>query len=165
MLLSFCFLLVLGLQNTRPAMPSVIKPQAGHLATIIQSRSTNSSGYTVLIGRDGSATAEISGAAPRTQSFPPGTVDAQALDHLLQQVGDVSAIPIGFCAKSVSFGTRTEIIYDGKTSGDLQCTRRDGAGSPSQQAAGQLSDFVMDVLGKLRINAHRVITMPSKPTH
>src|SRR5580698_8264923 len=79
-----------------------------NLATIVQSRSTNSRGYKVVIHNDGSATAEIDAfrtEPPRSQDFPPGTIDTKTLRRLLAEVGDVSRIPIGNCAKSVSFGT------------------------------------------------------------
>jgi len=138
---------------------------SGYLATIIQSRSTNTRGYKVIIRKDGSATAEVSGGAGAqygqafTENFPAGTIDVNTLEHLLQQVGDVSSIQAGFCAKSVSFGTRTQIEYDGKTSGDLQCVRPNGTRA-SPDASRQLSEFVLDVLGKLKINVRRVITAP-----
>jgi hypothetical protein len=112
------------------------------LATIIQSSSTNTRAYKVVIHNDGSATAEISGASfgvrvepPRSKQFPPGTIDTKTLRRLLTQIGDVSRIPTGRCGKSVSFGTSTQIAYAGKTSGDLQCIQQqasdgdiDGAG-------------------------------------
>jgi hypothetical protein len=137
----------------------------GILATITQSRSTNTLGYTVLIYNDGSATAEIAGAsfAPRTepsrsQQFPPGAIDTKTLRRLLTEIGDVSKIPTGGCAKSVSFGTRTQITYASKTSGDLQCIRpqaSDGDQGP-EQASEDLGRFVKTTLGQLKINDRRI---------
>jgi hypothetical protein len=126
------------------------------LATIVQSRSTNSRGYKVVIHNDGSATAEIDAfrmGPPRSQEFPPGTIDTKTLRRLLIEVGDVSRIPIGNCAKSVSFGTRTQIAYAGKTSGDLQCLRpqaSEGDQTP-RQAWEELGRFVRTTLGQLKI--------------
>ncbi len=81
----------------------------GVLATITQSRSTNTSGYKVVIRDDGSATAEIGGASlalptepSRSQQFPPGAIDTKTLRRLLAEIGDVSKIPTGGCAKSVA---------------------------------------------------------------
>jgi hypothetical protein len=137
----------------------------GNLATIIRSRSTNTRGYKVAIHNDGSATAEISGASlavrlepPRSQRFPPGTIDTKTLRRLLTQIGDVSRIPTGGCAKSVSFGTRTQIAYAGKTSGDLQCIRQQASGGDQAplQASEDLSRFVQTALDQLKINDRRV---------
>ncbi len=101
------------------------------LAIITQSGSTNSRGYKVVIHDDGGATVEIGGTSfafrtepSRSQQFPPGAIDTKTLRRLLTEIGDVSRIPTGSCAKSVSFGTRTQITYASKTSGDLQCIRQ-----------------------------------------
>jgi hypothetical protein len=139
----------------------------GDLATIIQSRSTNTRGYKVVIHTDGSATAEIDGGSPASpvepspsQQFPPGTIDTKTLQRLLTEIGDVSKIPTGGCAKSVSFGTRTQIMYAGKTSGDLQCIRRQASGGDQAplQAFEDLGRFVQAALSQLKINARRINT-------
>jgi len=137
----------------------------GILATITQSRSTNTLGYRIVIYSDGSATAEIGGARSalrtepsRSQQFPPGAIDTKTLRRLLTEIGDVSKIPTGGCAKSVSFGTRTQITYASKTSGDLQCIRQqasDGDQAP-QQASEDLRRFVRTTLCLLKINDRRI---------
>jgi hypothetical protein len=130
----------------------------GGLATIIQSGSTNSLAYKVIIREDGSATAEIGGTnSPRLQQFPVGTVETKALLRVLGRIGDVSKIPSGHCPKSVSFGTRTEISYAGKTSGDLQCIRKDASGGDQAglQAGEELAGFVRMTLGQLNIDTRR----------
>ena len=137
----------------------------GILAVITQSRSTNTRGYEVVIHNDGSATAEIGGAnfglrtePSRSQQFPPGTIDTKTLRRLLIEIGDVSRIPTGGCAKSASFGTRTQITYASKTSGDLQCIRQqasDGDHAPLQ-VSEDLGRFVQTTLGQLKINDRRV---------
>ena len=134
------------------------------LATITRSRSTNTLGYRILIYNDGSATAQIAGASSalraessRSQEFPRGAIDTKTLRRLLTEVEDVSKIPTGGCAKSASFGTRTQITYAGKTSGDLQCIRpqtSDGDQAP-QQASEDLGRFVKTTLGQLKINDRR----------
>ena len=166
-------------QSNPPAAPQATKPEsqgtaaAGqetkrqveeNLATIIQSSSTNTRAYKVLIHNDGSATAEISSGASflrvepsRLQEFPPGTIDTKALRRLLTEIGDVSKIPTGGCAKSVSFGTRTQIEYAGKTSGDLQCIRQGASGGDQTplQASEDLGKFVQTTLSQLKINDRR----------
>jgi hypothetical protein len=135
------------------------------LAIITQSGSTNSRGYKVVIHNDGSATAEIGGAnfglrtePSRSQQFPPGTIDTKTLRRLLIQIGDVSRIPTGSCAKSVSFGTRTQITYASKTSGDLQCIRQQVSDGDHAklQASEDLGRFVQTTLGQLKINDRRI---------
>lgn len=137
----------------------------GILAIITQSRSTNTRGYNVVIHDDGSATAEIGGAnfglhtePSRSQRFPPGTIDTKTLRRLLTEIGDVSRVPTGGCAKSVSFGTRTQITYASKTSGDLQCIRRQASDVDQAplQAAEDLGRFVQTTLGQLKIKDRRV---------
>lgn len=137
----------------------------GILATITQSRSTNTLGYRILIYNDGSATAEIGDASSalraepsRSQQFPSGAIETRTLRRLLTEIGDVSKIPTGGCAKSASFGTRTQITYASKTSGDLQCIRQqvsDGDQAP-QQASEDLGRFVKTTLGRLKINDRRI---------
>ena len=133
----------------------------GILATITQSRSTNTRGYKFVIHNDGSATAEIGGAGfalpndpSRSQQFPPGAIDTKTLRRLLTEIGDVSKIPTGGCAKSVSFGTRTQITYAGKTSGDLQCIRLQASevDQAPLQASEALGRLVQKALGQLKIN-------------
>jgi hypothetical protein len=137
----------------------------GTLATITQSGSTNTRGYTVVIHNDGSATAEIGSGSvvlrtepTRSQHFPPGTIDTKALRRLLTEIGDVSKIPTGGCAKSVSFGTRTQITYASKTSGDLQCIRQQESGIDQAplKASEDLGRFVQKTLGQLKINGRRI---------
>jgi hypothetical protein len=135
------------------------------LATITQSRSTNTLGYEVVIHSDGSATAEIGGSSfglrtepSRSQQFPSGTIDTKTLRRLLTEIGDVSRIPTGGCAKSVSFGTRTQITYANKTSGDLQCIRPQApdVDQPILKASQDLGKFVQIILGQLKINDRRI---------
>ena len=136
----------------------------GILAIITQSRSTNSRGNRVVIHTDGGATAEIGGTSfalrtepSRSQQFPPGTIDTKTLRRLLTEIGDVSRIPTGSCAKSVSFGTRTQITYASKTSGDLRCIHQqasDGDHTPLQ-VSEDLGRFVQTILGQLKINDRR----------
>ena len=130
----------------------------GVLVTVIESGSTNTVGYTVAINYDGSATAQIEGRfdlPPRSQQFPPGTIDTKTLQSLLTAVGDVSKIPTtGFRSKPASFATTTKISYEGNTSGDLQCFPQNGVGGdPAQlQADGNLVKFVETTLQQLKIS-------------
>lgn len=138
----------------------------GLLATIIQSRSTNSRGYSVAILNDGSATAEFASQSitlpsepSPSQVFPPGMIDTTTLRRLLIAIGDVSEIPIGNRVKSVSFGTCTQIEYDGKSSGDLQSVPEQTFDSDSALvcASQELRRLVLTTLKQLNID-DRVIS-------
>jgi len=150
-------------QATAPS--SNKKPKAGRiLATIIQSGSTNTRPYKVTIRRDGSATVELGGSnPPALREVPAGTVDAKTLRQLLREVRDVTTIPAGRCAKSVSLGKSTQITYAGKTSGDLQCIRADTSAEADHsklQAGQELSKFVQTTLQELKVNASRIGSGP-----
>jgi len=128
----------------------------GDLATIIQSGSTNTRAYRVVIHNDGSATAVTIGATHAMvtrQEFPSGTIDTKTLRRLLAEIGDVGRIPTGNCVKSVSFGTRTQISFAGKTSGDLQCIRQPSSGGDPAlvQASADLSKFIQATLSQLKV--------------
>jgi len=153
--------------------PQHKKPRtARYFATIIQSGSTNSRPYKVFIHSDGSATVQLEGspsalhpqaAPPREQHVAAGTIDAKTLRQLLEQVADVSQIPIGSCMKSVSFGTRTQISYAGKMSGDLQCIKAgtsSDADSAKLQASQALGKLVQGTLSNLKVNASRLAREP-----
>jgi len=126
------------------------KPGAGgDLATIIQSRSTNTRAYNVVIHNDGSAAVEFSGAGPvsckapaQSQQFPPGKIDTLRLRSLLTQIGDVSKIP------TVS----TEITYAGKSSGDLRSIPQQASGGDQLlQASNELANYLLPTLNQLKI--------------
>jgi hypothetical protein len=142
------------------------KDAAQNLATVIQSRSTNTPGLKVLIYADGSATAEISDrsfnvrtAPAQPRQYPPGTIDTESLHRLLTEIGDVSKIPTGSCPKSVSFGTRTQISYDGKISGDLQCVRQQtGVDRGLLQASEELAKRVQGIVNQVKTNDRPVWT-------
>jgi hypothetical protein len=158
-------------ESQSTAEPALERPANNYLAVIIQSGSTNTRPYRVVIRKDGSATSEVSGTTrsalhigsgnsepARLQEFPRGTIDVKTLHRLLKQIRDVSKIPTQSCPKSVSFGTRTEIEYGNKRSGDLQCIRQvesDGD-QKLEQASEDLSKFVQTTLSKLNINDRRM---------
>jgi hypothetical protein len=141
-------------QETKPGV-------GGDLATIIQSGSTNTVGYNLVIHNDGSAAAIPRGSTHplvTRREYPPGTIDTKKLQRLLREISDVSRIPIGVCMKSASFGTTTKISYAGKMSGDLQCIRQGASGNDEAllQSSEDLAAFVRTVLTQLHIDTRRV---------
>ncbi len=99
------------------------------LAIVKNSGSTNTPGWTLTILRDGSGHLSYENVSPRQLFFHPyedkayaaGTFNSNQLESLLTQIDDVSSIPDHGCLKSASFGSKTTISYNGKTSGDLSC--------------------------------------------
>jgi hypothetical protein len=99
------------------------------LAIIKNSGSSNSPGWTLTIFQDGSGSLRYENVSPKQRFFRPyddktyatGTFDSNQLTALLTRIKDVSMIPDHGCLKSVSFGSKTTIHYNGKTSGDLSC--------------------------------------------
>jgi len=124
-----------------PGAPS----QSGHLtdvvATINISGSTNTRATVVSVYSNGTATVQSASAPrqpvdPRSAASPAAIAQASLTSFLqvLQQVGNVAAIPAGRCAKSASFGTTITVTYQGKTSPDLTCLGTT-ATAPMQQVA------------------------------
>jgi hypothetical protein len=106
---------------------------------VVQSLSTNSSEVDVAVYSDASATRTLGPSRPggikspdaTAKTYDAGSPEVAAFLSDLAEIGDVSAIPIGECVKSVSFGTVTTVTVDGARSGDLQCLK---APSPAQAA-------------------------------
>ena len=158
-------------QATPDAQRETTDGGTGLLATIIQSRSTNSRAYNVAIRNDGGVTAEFGGESlalhiepPPPRVFPPGTIDAAKLRRLLIAIGDVSKISTVSHMKSASFGTRTQIEYANKTSGDLQSVPQQISDGDSSlvRASQELSRIVQTTLSQLNIN-ERVTTPAGTP--
>jgi hypothetical protein len=108
------------------------------------------------IHNDGSAIAQIGG---DRLAFPSGTIDTTTLRRLLNAIGNVSRIPTETRMKSASFGTRTQIEYAAKTSGDLQSVpqRTSDTDSEQMQASRELRKFVQAVLSQLKIGTRVVV--------
>jgi hypothetical protein len=142
-------------QETKPGV-------AGDVVTIIQSDSTNTIGYNLVIRSDGSAAGMVINSSTRAvvvrREYPPGTIDAKKLQRLLTAIGDVSKIPIGVCMKSASFGTTTKISYAGKVSGDLQCIPHQGSGGDEAllQSSEDLAAFVRTIQHQLKLDTRSV---------
>lgn len=122
--------------------------QDGHavLAVITNSGSTNSPGSQLIIYNNGSGSLTFQ---PRpwqlskqheNKTFPPGTFDTRQLAHILAQIHDLSTVPGHGCFKSVSFGSRTTITHNGKTSGDISCIA--GTDSHEMQALKSVAERI-----------------------
>jgi hypothetical protein len=93
-------------------------------AVIVNSGSTNSYGYTIAVGPDGSATAtlqERGGApagAPKAFALSAATTARFFADLAAARKGNAADVP---CMKSASFGSTTHVTWQGWVSPDLSC--------------------------------------------
>lgn len=98
------------------------------VATVTETSSTNSDGYTFTLYDDGSAEGSVASLS-RTRAISReachlerGTALVLTCLDWLSQADGISKIPVtSLCPKSISFGTRTFITYEGASTGDLQC--------------------------------------------
>ena len=121
--------LVLGCNGNEKLTGSLTATADGGAVALVRvSASTNSAEVDVAVYSDGSATRTIGPARNSVLDgtpamFPPGQPAVLQFLKDLEAVGNVAAIPIGQCPKSVSFGTTTTVTAGGNTSGDLQCLK------------------------------------------
>jgi hypothetical protein len=98
--------------------------QSSDVATIINSGSTNASGYAIVVHAGGSSAFNLQNRAGAVESSPkPFSVSTDVATRFFADLkaardGHAAGVP---CMKSASFGTSTHITWDGWTSPDLDC--------------------------------------------
>ncbi|MBU6428590.1 MAG: hypothetical protein KGR26_06255 [Cyanobacteria bacterium REEB65] len=107
-------------------------------AVISNSGSTHTTGYRILVSPDGTATYQTPTGSGSMKL--PGNL-ATALFADLKAAGQLSALPVGQCAKSASFGTTTTVQLGGQTTPDLSC--------PGNAAAMVISQDVQQIVEAL----------------
>lgn len=96
-----------------------------HAAVIEDSGSTNTPGYRLIVQASGSAEWSVSrrrhspACSRNTGNLPPDLT--QKFFEDLRQLMPLSKLPVGHCAKSISFGATLRVIYQGSASPDLSC--------------------------------------------
>ena len=102
-------------------------------ATIVNSGSTNFTGYTIEVRSDGSASAQVSnrGAAAADSTPKPFRLDAATTKQFFTDLAAArSANAIGgSCMKSASFGSTTRVTWHDWTSPDLSCSAGNATGA------------------------------------
>ena len=88
-------------------------------ATIIDTGSTNRPGLQVTTDADGSARVEGRGVEPHAVQLNSRL--CKRFLASLQAAAPLHALPAAHCAKSVSFGSRLFVEYNGERSPDLSC--------------------------------------------
>jgi hypothetical protein len=101
-------------------------------ATIVNSGSTNFTGYTIQVRSDGSASAQVSNRGSDAESTPqPFTLDAATAKQFFADLAAARAEKaVGQpCMKSASFGSTTRVTWHDWTSPDLSCPPGNPAGA------------------------------------
>jgi hypothetical protein len=108
--------LLLGLLATLSLQNKAVESQK---ATIIDTGSTNRPGLQVTLDASGSAKVELRGAKGRAIRLDSN--QCKRFMQTLQSATPLHALPAAHCMKSVSFGSRLFIEYNGERSPDLSC--------------------------------------------
>jgi hypothetical protein len=121
------FLLGSSLATTSPAPPAydaapAAPPAAASLGPdavlIVNSGSTNVAGYRIVVHKNGTADAYE---GPNVVRRTLGPALAANLFAHVERAAPLDALPTAHCMKSASFGSRTIVAWNGRTSGDLTC--------------------------------------------
>ena len=101
-------------------------------ATIVNSGSTNFTGYTIDVRSDGSASAQVSNRGIEAAATPkPFTLDAATTKQFFTDLAAARAATAIAepCMKSASFGSTTRVTWHDWTSPDLSCPPGNAAGA------------------------------------
>jgi hypothetical protein len=119
--------LVLALVRGLMVQPAPLIPPP-NAAVIVNSGSTNITGYQILVNPNGSATYTIGRATPAPiQMLPASTT--QTFFHDLAAAQPFNKLPVEHCMTSVSFATKTYIRFQGSVTPDLSCVPTQTAGA------------------------------------
>lgn len=91
---------------------------AASAATIVNSGSTNTLGFSIAVGSDGSAALTMQ---QTTKKFHLSDATLKKFFSDLAAARKATNAPASGCIKSVSFGSATRIAWQGWTSPDLEC--------------------------------------------
>jgi hypothetical protein len=116
-------------QQLALALLSLAQPRDRGLAAIVDSGSTNSNGFRILVERSGRTQSTIVPRDPGPQpiELPVTTIGmlpaalAQKLYSDLDAAWPISSLPKQNCLKSASFGTVRIIEFDSQKTPDLSC--------------------------------------------
>jgi hypothetical protein len=132
-------------------MPVTVPAAPPGAAVILNSGSTNASGFTIVLTPDGAATVRQDDAVAQKIV---GAAQTRWLFEKLRAAGPLDALALEHCMKSASFGTFTHISYDDRTSGDISC----GGDSAARELARTVAVIVRQLDIDTRPHAHRLRT-------
>jgi len=138
------------------AVPYVAVPRGG--AVILNTGSTNSAGYRIAIGQDGSATYVQPGRAPVRGQVPADIANKFWSD--VRAAMPLSQLRAGACMKSASFGVSMFVWWHGSRSPDVSCPLDDR----SRALAGDATT-IANALGIKTTSSHFVPLPINEPRH
>jgi hypothetical protein len=123
-------------------------------AVILNTSSTNTRGYRVVVQRNGSAEYVTAASEPESAAVPVATVGK--FFHDLQAAAPLQKLPHEPCMKSASFGTSFFVWWDHGRSPDLSC--------PSDSRGKAVFNDAMQIVQALRIpGMRRPVMRPLMP--
>jgi hypothetical protein len=123
---------------------------------IVNSGSTNTAGYVIELPRNGLVRWTVAPRFHQISSTTPSSTTAQSSIQLpssrtnsifqaVEQASPFNQYQAAFCVKSVSFGTRLYVTYNGQQSPDISCPLKD-------ERLVVLSKYIHELIGELHIN-------------
>ena len=114
------------------AIATLVAASPTDTATIVNSGSTNTYGYSIVVASNGNASATLrekggatSGSA-KTFTIPAATVARFFADLAAARKSNAQSVA---CMKSASFGTTVHVTWQGWVSPDLSCPQSDSLGA------------------------------------
>jgi len=146
-------LMLLAAATASPAPEPKGTAVAASAAVIINSGSTNTAPYKIVVTPDGTARIQMQAVDTVTKTLSEATVKSFFSD--IRAAMPLDAINMQPCMKSASFGTSTFVRFEAKQTPDLQCA--------SGSAAERLSADVEKITAELGVNALR--SFGAHPVH
>jgi hypothetical protein len=131
---------------------------ASSQAEIVNSGSTNTSGYVVRVSRSGSAAVQLQGQSGERDATVPAELAARFF-AAIDAAEPLSAMPVARCMKSASFGYVLRVRYKGATTPDLTCPANDAV-----RELATLSAQIAHAAGVPSIVFRRSIQVPQVPS-
>jgi|SRR5579875_3622178 len=126
-------------------------------AIVEDSGSTNIAGLRVTVSTDGQASVEPHDG--RAQHVNLSQSMCEQLLRDLEEAGPLDRLPARHCIKSVSFGSRITIEYNGATSPDLSCP---AAGNSHLEALQKDARAILEAARRATgIRSRRTFTVPA----
>lgn len=149
------FSLLAACSSMTPQPASAVPANA---AVIVNSGSTNTRPYRVVVSPDGHALVWVEGEAVRKATLSQKT-SASFFSHLASAMplAKIAQVP---CMKSASFGSSTIVQYKGERSPDLTCGIEGASAKLAADVANITSELKVVTLGRFR---HSVVPQPAAP--
>ncbi|HTV74824.1 MAG TPA: hypothetical protein VME66_14095 [Candidatus Acidoferrales bacterium] len=127
--------------------PVPISPEA---AVIVNSGSTNTAGFSIVVSRSGDVTV-LAGSTTSHAVLSP--VTTRTFFHDLSGALPLGSLEVARCMKSASFGTTTRVLWQGQSTPDLSCPATSATGT---QLSHDITAIENQIWGRLHtLPVHR----------